>query len=50
MDPIIEVIESFVTKLPPLLQLIFGAAIVGGAIKLLIAAVDFFDKKSGKKE
>jgi len=50
MEYILEFIESLVLKLPPLLQLILGAAIVGGTIKLMIVIVEFFEKKRGKKE
>ena len=50
MEYILELIESFVLKLPPLLQLILGAAIVGGTIKLMIITVDFFEKKRDKKD
>ncbi len=50
MDFIIEAIESVVSQLPPLLQLILGAAIVVIAFKLLIMTVDFFEKKRDKKD
>ena len=50
MDFIVSAIEGFVNQLPPLLQLMLGAAIVGGSIKLIIVTVDFFEKKRGEKK
>ena len=50
MNSIIEAIENFVGHLPPLLQLILGAAIVMAFLKLLTVATDFFDKKRDEKK
>lgn len=50
MDFIVSAIEGFVNKLPPLLQLLLGAAIVGGSIILLIKIIDYFDKKRDEKK
>ena len=49
MEFIIAAIEEFVNKLPPLLQLMLGAAVFVAGIKALIIAIDFFEKKRGEK-
>jgi len=50
MDSLITTIEALVNKLPPLLQLILGAAVVMVALKLMVMTADFFDKKKGEKK
>jgi len=50
MDIIISKIEEFVHLLPPLLQLILGAAVVVLILRVTVAIGDLFDKKSNDKD
>ena len=50
MDFIITKIEAFVNALPPLLQLILGAAVVVLILRTMVAIGDFFENKSKDKD
>ena len=51
MEFIYTAIEGFVLKLPPLLQLIFGAAVVMLILRVMVGIGDFFEnRKKGKEE
>jgi hypothetical protein len=49
MDAVLLWIESFILKLPPLLQLLAGVFASLAAFKLLVLIVDYFDKGDDKK-
>jgi hypothetical protein len=50
MDFIYSKIEAFVLQLPPLLQLILGAAVLVLVLRTMVAIGDFFENKREKKE
>ncbi|MGV7220331.1 MAG: hypothetical protein ACQ9MH_02250 [Nitrospinales bacterium] len=50
MEFIYSKIEGFVLQLPPLLQLILGAAVVVLILRTMVAIGDFFEKKGEKKK
>ncbi|MFL2915311.1 MAG: hypothetical protein ACJZ45_02635 [Nitrospinia bacterium] len=50
MKPFIDSITSFVTALPPLLQLLLGIFTTVGFIRLFMFLVDFIeDRREGKR-
>ena len=48
MESILSYIESFLSELPPLLQLLAGLFATLGVMKLIILAADFYDKNKSK--
>tara|TARA_B100000686_G_scaffold57441_1_gene61663 strand:- start:2217 stop:2372 length:156 start_codon:yes stop_codon:yes gene_type:complete len=49
IEPLIDNIKSFVTALPPLLQLLLGIFATVGILRLFMFIVDFIeDRREGK--
>ena len=48
MESILSYIENFLNQLPPLLQLLAGAFVTLGVMKLIILAADYYDKHKTK--
>ncbi|MEC9423885.1 MAG: hypothetical protein VX227_00260 [Nitrospinota bacterium] len=50
MESLFISIESFLVKIPPLLQLLLGVFVMIGLIKLFMFTVDFIeDRREGKR-
>lgn len=45
METIIQFVEGFVQKLPPLLQLILGVFVALGMFKVILIVANHFEKK-----
>jgi len=50
LEQLAQWFESFLNKLPPLLQLILGMFIALGVFKLLTVIVDVFQKRNTRDE
>ena len=48
METILLYIESFVNKLPPLLQMLLGVFVTLGMMKIIFTVVNYFEKNDSK--